>query len=89
MIVLISDPECSLSTPPELLARVYGLTGAEARLAERLIQCDSLVYAAERLGISHNTARTHLQRIYEKTDTSHQAELTRLLIVGNPLIDGR
>jgi DNA-binding CsgD family transcriptional regulator len=44
------------------------------------MQGEALVRAADRLGISHNTARTHLQRIYRKTGTSHQGELIRLLL---------
>lgn len=80
MIVFISDPEAKLQTAPEVLARLYDLTAAESRLAEQLMQGETLVHAAERLGVSHNTARTHLQRIYQKTDTSHQGALVRLLV---------
>ena len=80
VIVFISDPEAKLQTAPEVLARLYDLTAAESRLAEQLMQGETLVHAAERLGVSHNTARTHLQRIYQKTDTSHQGALVRLLV---------
>jgi DNA-binding CsgD family transcriptional regulator len=83
VIVFVSDPETKIQTAPEVLARVYGLTAAESRLAEQLMQGESLVLAAERLGVSHNTARTHLQRIYQKTDTSHQADLVRVLLSGS------
>jgi DNA-binding CsgD family transcriptional regulator len=80
VIVFINDPETKLQVCPEFLAQIYGLTRAESCLAEHLIQGESLVDAAERLGVSHNTARTHLQRIYGKTDTRHQADLVRLLL---------
>ena len=35
--------------------------------------------AARELGISENTARTHLKRVFQKTDTHSQADLIRLL----------
>jgi DNA-binding CsgD family transcriptional regulator len=82
VIVFITDPEARVQMAPEVLAQIYDLTHAESRLAEHLIQGESLVDAAERLGVSHNTARTHLQRIYEKTGASHQGELVRLLLAG-------
>jgi DNA-binding CsgD family transcriptional regulator/PAS domain-containing protein len=81
-IVFMNDPEAKLHVGPEFLGQVYDLTRAESRLAELLIQGESLVHAAVRLGVSHNTARTHLQRIYEKTGTGHQGELVRLLLAG-------
>jgi DNA-binding CsgD family transcriptional regulator/PAS domain-containing protein len=81
-IVFVTDPEAKVEMTPEALARLYGLTGAESRLVEQLMQGESLVHAAERLGISHNTARTHLQRIYQKTETSHQGQLLKLLVSG-------
>jgi DNA-binding CsgD family transcriptional regulator len=82
VMVFVSDPETKVRTAPEVLARAYDLTAAESRLAEQLIQGETLVHAAERLGVSHNTARTHLQRIYEKTGTCHQGDLVRVLLAG-------
>ncbi len=80
--LFVSDPERKIHTEPEMLAQVYGFTAAESRLAEQLMNGETLRYAAERLGVSHNTARTHLQRIYEKTGTRHQSALVRLLLTG-------
>lgn len=83
VIVFIDDPEIKVATPPELLARTYGLTAAESRLAGLLMQGESLVDAAEQLGVTHNTVRTHLQRIYQKTNTAHQGDLVRVLLAGS------
>lgn len=79
-MVFVHDPEANTQTAFEVLARVHHLTPAESRLADRLIQGDSLTLAAELLSITHNTARTHLQRIYQKTDTAHQSELVKVLL---------
>jgi DNA-binding CsgD family transcriptional regulator len=82
VIVFVSDPEARQQAVPELLASIYDLTVAESRLAQQLMQGETLVRAAELLGVSHNTVRTHLQRIYAKTGTSHQGDLVRLLFAG-------
>jgi DNA-binding CsgD family transcriptional regulator len=40
--------------------------------------------AADLLGIRETTAKTHLQRIFEKTGTSRQAGLIQLLMAATP-----
>ena len=40
--------------------------------------------AAEMLGIGEPTARSHLQRIFSKTNTTRQADLLRLLQSSTP-----
>lgn len=61
-------------------AKVYGLSGAQERLARHLIDGRDLSCAAGALGISPNTAKTHLQRIYDKTGVRAQPALVRLLL---------
>lgn len=64
------------------LKRLYSLTPSEAKLAELLASGTDLPKAAMLLNISLSTVRTHLQRIYGKTDTHHQSELVALLLAG-------
>jgi DNA-binding CsgD family transcriptional regulator len=61
------------------LRRVFSLTGAEARLADRLPNEESLEAAAASLGIAYSTARNQLQAIYQKTDTHNQGQLAALI----------
>jgi DNA-binding CsgD family transcriptional regulator len=65
---------------PKMIGIFFGLTPAEARLAHEMIRGDGLGPCASRLGITTNTARTHLNRVFEKTGTKRQAELVRLLL---------
>lgn len=60
-IVFISDPERKPETPEHLLMRLYGLTPAEARLAQRLVAGEHLNEIVERLGIVKETARGQLR----------------------------
>jgi DNA-binding NarL/FixJ family response regulator len=43
--------------------------------------------AAEVLGISDATARTHVQHIYDKTGTSKQTELMHLFMSATPPVN--
>lgn len=58
---------------------LYKLTPAEARYAARIVEGGSLATIARAAGVTHNTVRTHIRRIFVKTGTRRQAELVRLL----------
>ena len=52
-------------------------------MAREILQGDGIQATAERLGISPATARTHLLEVFQKTGTSRQAELVRVLLQQN------
>jgi DNA-binding CsgD family transcriptional regulator len=79
-LVVLVDPEQKLEPPTRLLARVYGLTNAEADVALRVLRGDGLKPICEELSLSMATVKTHLQHVFDKTDTHRQAELVRLLL---------
>jgi len=64
---------------PRLLASLFGLTAAEARLASRIAAGAALDDIAVQLGISRETARNQLKAVFAKTETHRQAELVALL----------
>ncbi|MDP5218836.1 DUF4440 domain-containing protein [Ruegeria sp. 2205SS24-7] len=59
---------------------VFGLSEGQMLLARHIVQGDNLVTASESLGITKNTARTHLPRNYEKTGINSQTALVRTLL---------
>ena len=59
---------------------VYSLSDAQLKVARQIAIGESVKGAAGALGVSVNTARTHLTRLYEKTGVSTQAALVRLLL---------
>lgn len=77
--VLIADPEQSRAVPERVLRVAFGLTHAEAKLAMLVAEGCDLSDAAGRMGIGHETARTHLARTLAKTGTRRQTQLIRLL----------
>ncbi len=60
-------------------AAAFGLTAAEARVLVLLAEGRTTKEAAKALGIAPNTARTHLTRLMQKTGTTRQAELVRMV----------
>jgi DNA-binding CsgD family transcriptional regulator len=59
---------------------VFRLSPAQMRLAALIIDGQDLSMAARKLNISATTARTHLQRMFDKTGVRAQAALVRVLL---------
>ena len=59
-------------------ASLFDLTPAQGRLAALILAGHSLSDASRELGVSGNTARSHLKQVYLKTDTHSQIELVHL-----------
>lgn len=64
-------------------ARIFGLTNAERRLLSILFEGSSLADAAHSLGVARTTARTHLQRVFDKTGSRRQADLLRTVALAD------
>lgn len=78
-IVFVRDPEAP--TPAiAALQDLFGLTHAEATVTNALADGRSTEEIAALLGISLNTARTHLKRVSAKTGTNRQAQLVALVL---------
>lgn len=84
--VFMQDPVHAPLMPGEAFARLHRLTGGELRVLLALAGGLTGMEAAEMLGISEPTLRTHLQRIYAKTGTTRQAKLLQLLQNSTPPI---
>jgi DNA-binding CsgD family transcriptional regulator len=84
--IFTQDPVQVPLLPGEAFARLYKLTGGELRLLLTLAQGLGGKEAADMLGVSEPTVRTHLQHIFAKTGTSRQTELLRLLQNATPPI---
>jgi DNA-binding NarL/FixJ family response regulator len=86
--LFVADPARPPALDAEVVGRLYGLTGAESRLACALASGHDLADAAQALNITMESARTYLKRIFVKTDTRRQAELV-CLILASPAVMSR
>lgn len=85
--VFTKDPAHTTLMPGEAFARLYKLTGGELRVLLALAEGLGGKEAAEMLGVSEPTVRTHLQHIFAKTGTTRQADLLRLLQNAMPPVE--
>ena len=79
-IVFVSDPQGIPTLDATLLHRLYGISAAESRVAQELLGGQTLQATAAKLHLGENTVKTHLQHLFEKTHTSRQQQLIRLLL---------
>ena len=76
-IGMIHDPEKGVLPADDLLAIFFGLTPAEAQLAQALCQGLSVSDIAAQLSVSVHTARTHLRNIFNKVGVHSQHALVQ------------
>ena len=78
--IFIAEPERTAKPNPELLGALLDLSPAEARLTAALVRGETIRQFAREAGVSVNTARTLLSRVFSKTCVSRQAELVGLAL---------
>lgn len=83
--IFIATAEASKTLSRRSLKELYGLSAAEIRLAQHLVDGRTLDEATERFYVSHHTVKTQLKSIFTKTGTSRQAELVGELL-SNPAL---
>ena len=79
-LIFIHDPEQQMEPVETVWQRLHDLTPAEAKLATIMVQGKNVSAAADELGVSTNTTKTHLKRIFHKTGARRQSELVQLLL---------
>ncbi len=77
--VFVRKAALDLPSPPEAVAGEFKLTRAEIRVLFAIVEIGGVPEVAPVLGISDQTVKTHLHRIYEKTATKRQADLVKLV----------
>jgi DNA-binding CsgD family transcriptional regulator len=77
--IVMMDLDRRPAPPETILRETFGLTATQARLARHIATGRSLEEAAEALGLSRETSRSHLKAVFAKTETHRQAELAAML----------
>ena len=74
-------------SPPQAIAAAYKLTAMELRILLAVVEVGGVPEVAEALGVAESTVRTHLGRIFAKTNSNRQADLVKLVAgFANPLV---
>jgi DNA-binding CsgD family transcriptional regulator/PAS domain-containing protein len=77
--VFVTPAHETAAPPVEALAALYDLTPTEARVMIEIASGKNRAGTAIALGIADSTVKTHLARVFEKTGTSEQPELAKLV----------
>ncbi|CDX36374.1 Regulatory protein LuxR [Mesorhizobium plurifarium] len=86
ILVLATPIKPSALVPSaSLLNALFDLTPAEARLAADLAAGFTLAETAARGGVTVKSARTYLERVFQKTGTHRQSQLVAMLKTLQPL----
>ena len=77
--VFVRKAALDIPTSVETLARIYKLTGSEARVLHGVVEIGGAREIAKALGIAETTVRTHLQSLFAKSGARRQADLVKLV----------
>lgn len=77
--IFMQRAETSIPSAPEVVANAFELTPSELRVLVSIVEVGGVPDTAEHLGIAESTVKSHLHRIFGKTETTRQADLARLL----------
>ncbi|WP_171013536.1 LuxR C-terminal-related transcriptional regulator [Chitinivorax sp. B] len=80
VLVMLSDPSYQLEGRMEIAGRLYGFTRSEKQVAERILAGQTPNDIALSLTVARSTVVSHLKKLFRKTGTNRQADLTRLLL---------
>jgi DNA-binding CsgD family transcriptional regulator len=79
LLLLAVDPELRHGPPRDILRQAFGLTSAEADIAIGIASGRTLAEIAAARGVTTEAVRLHSKRVFAKTQTRGQAELTGVL----------
>ena len=82
--------KATLAAPstPQAIGSAFKLTPTELRVLMAIVEVGGVPEVATAFGIADTTVRTHVTRLFEKTGTSRQADLVKLVAgYATPLVD--
>jgi len=85
--VFVHKAALETRSPPEIIAKTFKLTPSELRVLLGIVEVGGVPETAAALGIAEATVKTHLLRLYAKTNSRRQADLVKLVAgFSSPLI---
>ncbi|HTA99397.1 MAG TPA: helix-turn-helix transcriptional regulator [Bradyrhizobium sp.] len=77
--VFLREAALNIPSPIENLSRSYNLTATETKILLAVVEIGGVPKIAASLGVSQQTVKTHLKKVFGKTGTKRQAELVKLM----------
>lgn len=79
-LILVQDSQRHCDLPTNYLKQAYGITPAESDLIAHLMNGSTLIEAAEKRAVTHETARWQMKNIMQKTQVHSQTQLSQLML---------
>ena len=77
--VFVRKTSLEVPSAMESMSKLYGLTPAELRVLAAVSEFGGISAVSDVVGVSEATVKTHLQRLFAKTNTNRQTELVKLV----------
>ena len=78
-ILFVRKTALDVPQAADIIKGIFQLTPAEARVLLTIVEAGGVAESAKNLDIAESTVKTHLGRIFTKTDTKRQADLVKLV----------
>lgn len=78
-VLFVSNASLDSTAASDIIKKIFKLTPAEARVLLAVVELGSVSETSRNLDIAESTVKTHLGRIFTKTDTKRQADLVKLI----------
>jgi DNA-binding CsgD family transcriptional regulator len=87
-VLFVSRASLDSTAASDIIKKIFKLTPAEARVLLTVVELGGVSETARNLDVAESTVKTHLGRIFTKTDTKRQADLVRLIAAFSPPVSG-
>jgi DNA-binding CsgD family transcriptional regulator len=77
--VFLREAALNIPSPLENLSTSFNLTASETKVLLAAVEVGGVAEMAKSLGVSEQTVKTHLKRVFGKTGTKRQADLAKLM----------
>jgi DNA-binding CsgD family transcriptional regulator len=87
-VLFVSRASLEGTMVSDIVKKNFKLTPAEIRVLLAVVEFGGVSETARKLAIAESTVKTHLTRIFTKTDTKRQADLVKLVAAFSPPLRG-
>src|SRR4029077_18613313 len=77
--LFVRKANLAVPSAPQAIGSAVKLTPTELRVLLAIVEVGGIPEVASAFGVADTTIRTHVSRLFEKTGTSRQADLVKLV----------
>jgi DNA-binding CsgD family transcriptional regulator len=87
-VLFVTRASLDTTAASDIIKKIFKLTPAEARVLLAVVEFGGVSETSRTLDIAESTVKTHLRRIFTKTDTKRQTDLVKLVAAFAPPVRG-